>query len=149
LIIADQVTELGDVLINPGKGRNSDAEITIANLTGLAAQDIAMAQLVMTAREGVSLLFSNLSETLMYGFPPACRVAVIVQSHHAFSGCAPSFWNCQTHRENRPPGTRPPDQWFQPIFNGATVFLERNNAIKQFFWSMSAPYTRPIVELGR
>jgi ornithine cyclodeaminase len=50
LIIADQVTELGDVLINPGKGRNSDAEITIANLTGLAAQDIAMAQLVMTAR---------------------------------------------------------------------------------------------------
>jgi len=51
LIVADQVTELGDVLTNPSIGRKNDTEITVADLTGLAAQDIAMAQIVLTAFE--------------------------------------------------------------------------------------------------
>ncbi|MGH1483895.1 MAG: ornithine cyclodeaminase family protein [Geminicoccales bacterium] len=48
-IAAEQVAELGTVLSGVEPGRKSDTEITIADLTGLAAQDIAMAKLVMQA----------------------------------------------------------------------------------------------------
>ena len=43
LITTDRVADLGDVLIEPARGRQIKSEITIADLTGLAAQDIAMA----------------------------------------------------------------------------------------------------------
>ncbi len=51
LIAADHVTDLGEVLIDPTLGRRSDTDITIADLTGLAAQDIAMAQIVLAASD--------------------------------------------------------------------------------------------------
>lgn len=51
MIAADQITDLGDVLATPSIGRTNDTEITIADLTGLAAQDIAMAQIVLTTVE--------------------------------------------------------------------------------------------------
>ena len=53
LITTDRVADLGDVLIDPARGRKTESEITIADLTGLAAQDIAMAQIVFAASEGV------------------------------------------------------------------------------------------------
>ncbi len=43
------IRELGDILLNPEKGRTSDQQITIADLTGVAAQDIAIAQAVLGA----------------------------------------------------------------------------------------------------
>lgn len=51
LIAAEQVCELGKVLSGAEPGRQSDDEITIADLTGLAAQDIVMAALVLRAHE--------------------------------------------------------------------------------------------------
>lgn len=43
----DEVTEIGDVLIDSRKGRTADSQITICDLTGLAVQDIAMANVVL------------------------------------------------------------------------------------------------------
>lgn len=43
----DKVTEIGDVLIDSGKGRTADSQVTICDLTGLAVQDIAMANVVL------------------------------------------------------------------------------------------------------
>ena len=51
MVEADRLVELGDVLDRRKPGRVSDAQITIADLTGIAAQDIAMAQMVVTAFE--------------------------------------------------------------------------------------------------
>jgi ornithine cyclodeaminase len=42
----DAIAEVGEVLVEPGLGRGADEEITIAKLTGLAAQDLAAAKLV-------------------------------------------------------------------------------------------------------
>lgn len=47
LITSDRCVELGLVLSCAEPGRRSDEEITIADLTGLAVQDIAMAQIVL------------------------------------------------------------------------------------------------------
>jgi len=47
------ITELGDVLRDPARGRKTDDEITIADLTGLAAQDIAIARVVLQAHESL------------------------------------------------------------------------------------------------
>ena len=52
LITMDRVAELGDVLIDPARGRQTESEITIADLTDLAAQDTAVAQIVLAASEG-------------------------------------------------------------------------------------------------
>jgi len=46
---AEHVTELGAALVDPTLGRESVDEITIADLTGLGAQDIAMAKIVLEA----------------------------------------------------------------------------------------------------
>jgi alanine dehydrogenase len=47
------VTEIGDVLTGAAQGRGSDDEITIFDSTGLAIQDLAIAQAVLEAwREG-------------------------------------------------------------------------------------------------
>jgi len=51
LIDAGRVVELGIVLDDPTRGRVSDEHITIADLTGIAAQDIAMAGIVLRAFE--------------------------------------------------------------------------------------------------
>lgn len=45
------VVELGDVLAGTVPGRRSDAEVTIADLTGIAAQDIAIAGIVLETSE--------------------------------------------------------------------------------------------------
>ena len=45
----DRLVELGTILANPPQGRRDDHQITIADLTGIAAQDIAMANTVMKA----------------------------------------------------------------------------------------------------
>ena len=46
---ANRLVELGTILAEPSKGRRDDRHITIADLTGIAAQDIAMANAVMEA----------------------------------------------------------------------------------------------------
>lgn len=51
LIRGEQVRELGAVIDDPKGGRRSEHEITIADLTGLAAEDIAMARIVLAAVE--------------------------------------------------------------------------------------------------
>ncbi|NNJ76516.1 MAG: ornithine cyclodeaminase family protein [Anderseniella sp.] len=51
VVDADQLVELGDVLDRRKPGRTEDDQITIADLTGIAAQDIAMAQMVVAAFE--------------------------------------------------------------------------------------------------
>jgi ornithine cyclodeaminase len=49
LIAATDLVELGEIARNPGLGRKSEAEITIADLTGVAVQDIQIAKLVVAA----------------------------------------------------------------------------------------------------
>jgi ornithine cyclodeaminase/alanine dehydrogenase-like protein (mu-crystallin family) len=51
LVEPDRLVELGDVLDQRKPGRTADDQITIADLTGIAAQDIAMAQMVVAAFE--------------------------------------------------------------------------------------------------
>ena len=46
-IALDRVRELGAVLANPSLGRTSDEQITIADLTGVAVQDIVIAEHVL------------------------------------------------------------------------------------------------------
>jgi ornithine cyclodeaminase/alanine dehydrogenase-like protein (mu-crystallin family) len=50
-ITAPQVVALGDVLRGAVTGRSDDAQITIADLTGLATQDIAIAACVLAQRD--------------------------------------------------------------------------------------------------
>lgn len=51
LVKPDRLVELGDVLDERKPGRTADDQITIADLTGIAAQDIAMARMVVSAFE--------------------------------------------------------------------------------------------------
>lgn len=53
LVEPDRLVELGDVLDQRKPGRTSDEQISIADLTGIAAQDIAMAKMVVGAFEDV------------------------------------------------------------------------------------------------
>lgn len=43
LVRKDQLIELGEVIVDPSKGRTSEEEITIADLTGVAIQDLQVA----------------------------------------------------------------------------------------------------------
>jgi len=45
-IEADSILELGNVIKNPALGRSSDDQITVADLTGVAIQDIQIAKMV-------------------------------------------------------------------------------------------------------
>lgn len=54
LIDKSQVKSFGEVLLDPRLGRQADDDITIADLTGLAAQDIVMANIVLSAHEARS-----------------------------------------------------------------------------------------------
>lgn len=49
LIKTNDIKEIGAVLNGAASGRTSDSQVTIADLTGVAAQDIAMANAVLTA----------------------------------------------------------------------------------------------------
>jgi len=49
LIDTNRIVEIGDVLANPGCGKSSDDHVTVADLTGIAAQDIAIAGVVLNA----------------------------------------------------------------------------------------------------
>ena len=53
-IALHRVRELGTVLANPSVGRTSDAQISIADLTGVAVQDIVIATHVMRRRGGAA-----------------------------------------------------------------------------------------------
>jgi ornithine cyclodeaminase len=46
LIEEDSIAELGNVIKNPGLGRISEEQITVADLTGVAIQDIQIAKMV-------------------------------------------------------------------------------------------------------
>ena len=48
----DAVTELGNVIQDPSKGRTSDDQTTIADLTGVAVQDIQISKAVYKAVSG-------------------------------------------------------------------------------------------------
>jgi ornithine cyclodeaminase len=50
LIDASSILELGQVIKNPEMGRTSEDQITIADLTGVAIQDIQIAKMVDRAR---------------------------------------------------------------------------------------------------
>ena len=45
----EKLIELGEIIANPGLGRTSERQITIADLTGLAAQDLEIAKLAYQA----------------------------------------------------------------------------------------------------
>ncbi|MBT6863742.1 MAG: hypothetical protein HOA10_00140 [Planktomarina temperata] len=47
-----QVTELGHILSGEQIGRTSDEDITVVDLTGIAAQDIAITQTIIDAAAG-------------------------------------------------------------------------------------------------
>jgi len=49
LIKTEDLIELGDILNGKGSGRQNDSQITIADLTGVAIQDIQVANLALTA----------------------------------------------------------------------------------------------------
>ena len=51
LIARDKPIELGHLLDDPNLGRQTQAQITIADLTGIAAQDIAIAQVILAAHQ--------------------------------------------------------------------------------------------------
>jgi ornithine cyclodeaminase len=48
------VRELGTVLANPAFGRTSEAQISVADLTGVAVQDIVIATHVMRRIAGAA-----------------------------------------------------------------------------------------------
>lgn len=63
LVEPDQLVELGEVLDQRKPGRTADDQITIADLTGIAAQDIAMAKMVVSAfEEGQGIMRQNVME---------------------------------------------------------------------------------------
>jgi len=45
----EELLELGNVIAGPARGRTSDQQITIADLTGVAVQDISIATAVHKA----------------------------------------------------------------------------------------------------
>ena len=49
LVKEEDLVELGTVIDNPARGRTSDDQITVADLTGVAVQDIAIAKTVYQA----------------------------------------------------------------------------------------------------
>jgi ornithine cyclodeaminase len=53
-ITLDSVRELGAVLADPSRGRTGDAQITIADLTGVAVQDIVIASHVLRRLDAAS-----------------------------------------------------------------------------------------------
>jgi len=50
LLDEDSILELGNVIRNPGLGRSSEDQITVADLTGVAIQDIQIAKMVSSVQ---------------------------------------------------------------------------------------------------
>ena len=50
VISSHQIRELGEVVVNPVLGRGADNEITIADLTGIAIQDLQIAETIQNRR---------------------------------------------------------------------------------------------------
>jgi len=48
----ERIVELGEVIVHPELGRTSEDQITVADLTGVAVQDIQIAKAVYYALEG-------------------------------------------------------------------------------------------------
>ena len=46
LLSKQNIVELGDVIANPAVGRINDGQVTVADLTGVAVQDIQIAKMV-------------------------------------------------------------------------------------------------------
>jgi alanine dehydrogenase len=55
LLAADQIAEIGEILLGRRPGRSSDAEITVYKSVGVAIQDAAAAALVLTAARSAGL----------------------------------------------------------------------------------------------
>lgn len=51
----DKVLELGQVLDNPQLGRTNDVQITVADLTGVAVQDLMISQAVFERNRNAEL----------------------------------------------------------------------------------------------
>jgi ornithine cyclodeaminase len=51
LLAESDILELGNIISNPALGRTNDEQITIADLTGVAIQDIQIAKMVSAAQE--------------------------------------------------------------------------------------------------
>ena len=51
-IHADRLLELGNVIAGRSKGRQNDEEVTVADLTGVAVQDIQICNAVLTSPAG-------------------------------------------------------------------------------------------------
>jgi ornithine cyclodeaminase len=49
LITEQSLIELGDILLTPSKGRQNDEQITVADLTGVAVQDIQIVKAILSA----------------------------------------------------------------------------------------------------
>jgi ornithine cyclodeaminase len=49
VIGSDRLVELGEIVVDPARGRRSESQITVIDLGGTAAQDILMAEAVMIA----------------------------------------------------------------------------------------------------
>jgi ornithine cyclodeaminase len=54
MITVDRVVELGNVILNPNLGRRLDNQLTVADLTGVAVQDIQIAKAVYQAIQEAS-----------------------------------------------------------------------------------------------
>ena len=55
----ERVTELGNIISGSAKGRTSDQQITVADLTGVAVQDISIASAVFRACQGNCIIYST------------------------------------------------------------------------------------------
>ena len=54
LLTEGTIRELGEIIVDPGLGRTDDAQVTIADLTGVAVQDVQIASMVVRALDGSS-----------------------------------------------------------------------------------------------
>ena len=55
MLTRDDVSQLGDVLIGPAKGRETGEDITVFDSTGLAIQDLAIALAAMERAQDLDL----------------------------------------------------------------------------------------------
>ena len=52
LIAVTDLVEIGEIAVNPKLGRQNESDITVADLTGVAIQDIQAARLAVTSMSG-------------------------------------------------------------------------------------------------
>lgn len=59
LIFQEKLIELGEVITNPSLGRTSDKQITVCDLTGIAIQDLQIADSVYSSWEKLGYMFTG------------------------------------------------------------------------------------------